>query len=70
MPLSFIAGLYGMNFDRNVSPWNMPELGWRLGYPFALAIMGVCAGLMLGYFWRVGWLRNKDSIDRVRNERL
>ena len=32
MPLSFIAGLYGMNFDTNVSPWNMPELEWKYGY--------------------------------------
>lgn len=33
IPLSFIAGIYGMSFDRMSSPWNMPELGWQLGYP-------------------------------------
>jgi magnesium transporter len=69
MPLGFIASLYGMNFDRAVSPWNMPELGWRLGYPFALALMGVCAGAMIGYFWRVGWLGSRSSISADRTEK-
>lgn len=56
MPLGFIAGLYGMNFDRGASPWNMPELGWYLGYPFALLLMtAVAVGLML-YFWRRRWI--------------
>jgi magnesium transporter len=56
LPLTFVTGLYGMNFDR-ASPWNMPELGWRLGYPFALMIMvGAAAGLIF-LFWRKGWLR-------------
>ncbi|MEZ6060982.1 MAG: magnesium/cobalt transporter CorA [Planctomycetaceae bacterium] len=56
MPLSFIAGLYGMNFDTNVSPWNMPELRWALGYPFALALMAGTALGLLAYFWKRGWL--------------
>ena len=60
MPLGFIASLYGMNFDRGVSGWNMPELGWRLGYPFALTLMGGCAAGLLIYFWRNGWLSNRD----------
>lgn len=55
MPLSFIASLYGMNFDRQ-SPWNMPELGWPYGYLFALALMLASAGGFLWYFWRAGWL--------------
>ena len=56
IPLSFIAGLYGMNFDPEVSPLNMPELGWYWGYPAALLVMlGVAAGL-LAYFRRKGWL--------------
>ena len=55
MPLSFIASLYGMNFN-TVSPWNMPELNWTLGYPFALLLMGLTAGTMLYYFYRRGWL--------------
>lgn len=56
IPLSFIAGLYGMNFDPS-SPWNMPELGWRYGYPFALGLMAAVAGGLVVYFWRKGWLR-------------
>ena len=55
IPLGFIAGLYGMNFDPAASPLNMPELGWYLGYPFALFLMGsVAVGLMI-YFWKKGW---------------
>ncbi len=55
IPLSFIAGVYGMNFDR-ASPWNMPELGWRWGYAFALGVMAAVALVLLGYFRRKGWL--------------
>ncbi|MCP5152242.1 MAG: magnesium/cobalt transporter CorA [Chromatiales bacterium] len=56
IPLSFLAGIYGMNFDRDASPWNMPELGWVYGYPFALGLMVLVAAVLLGYFWRRGWL--------------
>jgi len=56
MPLSFIAGLYGMNFDPERSPLNMPELGWYYGYPFALALMAGTAILLLLFFRRRGWL--------------
>ena len=56
IPLSFIAGLFGMNFDRSTSPWNMPELGWYLGYPFALALMLLTALGFLWYFRHRGWL--------------
>lgn len=57
MPLSFIASLYGMNFDRTASPWNMPELGWYLGYPFALLLMVGSAAGLLWYIWKKGWMR-------------
>lgn len=57
MPLSFIASLYGMNFDRSASPWNMPELGWSYGYPFALGLMTVCALAMVRYFLRKHWIQ-------------
>ena len=50
MPLTFVAGLYGMNFK------DMPELDWRYGYPAVLAIMAVIAGIMLYYFKRKKWL--------------
>jgi magnesium transporter len=55
MPLSFIASLYGMNFDTS-SPWNMPELHWRWGYPLVLGVMATVAGIMLLVFKRRGWL--------------
>jgi magnesium transporter len=57
IPLSFVAGVYGMNFDPGSSPWNMPELDWRYGYPMALGLMFVMAAGALAYFWRRGWLR-------------
>ena len=56
IPLGFIAGLYGMNFDTDKSPWNMPELHWYLGYPFALVLMGASAVGLLSFLWRKGWL--------------
>lgn len=66
IPLSFIAGVYGMNFDTS-SPWNMPELLWRHGYPFALGLMAVVALGLVWFMWRRGWL-TRDDID-VRRRR-
>ncbi|MDG4647852.1 magnesium/cobalt transporter CorA [Roseibacterium sp. SDUM158017] len=57
MPLSFIASVYGMNFDRSASPWNMPELGWYLGYPFSILLMCASAAGLIWYIWKKGWLR-------------
>jgi magnesium transporter len=48
--LTFIAGVYGMNFD------NMPELHSRFGYYGTLIVMAVVAVGMLIFFWRRGWL--------------
>ncbi len=56
MPLSFIAGLYGMNFNTQASWVNMPELNWAFGYPFALGLMAATATVMLVYFGRKGWV--------------
>jgi magnesium transporter len=56
IPMSFVAGVYGMNFNTERSPWNLPELDWYLGYPFALGIMLAVAVGMLIYFRRKGWL--------------
>jgi magnesium transporter len=50
LPLTFIAGVYGMNFD------NMPELHSRYGYYTVWIIMIVVAVGMLGLFWRRGWI--------------
>jgi magnesium transporter len=55
IPLSFIAGVYGMNFS-NDSPWNMPELYWEYGYFFALGLMGIVAAILLIYFRRRRWI--------------
>jgi magnesium transporter len=50
MPLTFIAGVYGMNFKF------MPELEWRWGYPLILFVMITIGILMLFYFKRKKWL--------------
>ena len=56
IPLTFIVGLYGMNFAHPDSPWAMPELHWYYGYPFAWAVMiSVIAGMLL-YFRHKDWL--------------
>lgn len=56
IPLTFIAGVYGMNFDPEAGRWNMPELGWAFGYPaFWVVIVGL-GGAMVWYFRRKGWL--------------
>jgi magnesium transporter len=56
IPLSFVAGLYGMNFDASVSPLNMPELRWYWGYPFALGLMALIVIALLMFFRRRDWL--------------
>ena len=56
MPLGFIAGVYGMNFNAAASPWNMPELRWYWGYPFALGLMAAVAAGLVVYFWRKAWI--------------
>ena len=50
LPLTFIAGIYGMNFD------HMPELHWVHGYPFAVGLMVVTAVALLVWFRRRRWL--------------
>jgi len=58
LPLTFIAGLYGMNFQ------HMPELRWVLGYPFALVLMAVIATGILLWFRQKGWLGAEARADR------
>lgn len=50
IPLTFLAGLYGMNFKF------MPELEWKWGYPVVLLVMLVSVVLMLIYFRRKKWI--------------
>lgn len=59
IPLSFVAGLWGMNFDTKYR-YNMPELEWAYGYPFALGTMAAIAFGLLFFFWRMGWLRREE----------
>jgi magnesium transporter len=55
-----------MNFNTEVSPWNMPELNWRYGYLFSLALMAAVAAGMLYWFKRRGWLRGDPSREEER----
>jgi magnesium transporter len=50
IPLTFVAGIYGMNFE------NMPELKWRWGYPAVWLVILIMSGTMLIYFKRKKWL--------------
>jgi magnesium transporter len=56
IPLTFIAGIYGMNFNPESSPYNMPELNWYYGYPLSLALMLIITLGLLYYFKRNKWL--------------
>ncbi|MFN7900449.1 MAG: CorA family divalent cation transporter [Synechococcaceae cyanobacterium] len=51
-PLTLIAGIYGMNFQR------MPELHWSYGYPFSLLLMGLVAGVQLWWLRSRGWFQD------------
>ena len=62
IPLTFVAGIYGMNFNTELSPLNMPELNWYLGYPLCLASMGAIALGLVYFFWRRGWFENFSTI--------
>lgn len=55
MPLSFIAGVYGMNFNTTF-PLNMPELNWSLGYPMTLLTMLATTIAFVWYFKRKKWI--------------
>ncbi len=58
IPLTFVAGIYGMNFDSDASPWNMPELNWYWGYLFCWGVMIAIATGLIYFFWQRGWLKN------------
>lgn len=51
IPLTFIVGVYGMNFE------NMPELKWKNGYYYTLGLMTIVAGILIFVFYKRGWLR-------------
>lgn len=54
IPLTFLAGLYGMNFE------NLPELRWQYGYFALLGFMFIVSCIMMYFFYKKGWLTNKD----------
>lgn len=60
IPLTFVAGIYGMNFNTD-SPLNMPELNWYWGYPIILGFMFLITSGMVFYFWRRGWFNNLST---------
>ena len=55
MPLTFIAGIYGMNFNTAASSLNMPELNWKYGYPASIGAMALAALGMIWYFKKKKW---------------
>ncbi|MFT3693470.1 MAG: magnesium/cobalt transporter CorA [Kofleriaceae bacterium] len=61
LPITFIAGLYGMNFK------HMPELDWYWGYPMALGIMLVIVVVSLVYFRRKGWIGRTEEVPEDRD---
>jgi magnesium transporter len=56
IPLGFLAGVYGMNFDTGASAFNLPELGMRFGYPMFWGVVVLVAGGLLWFFRRKNWL--------------
>lgn len=63
LPLTFIAGVYGMNFD------NMPELHSRFGYYTVWGIMIVVASGMLFLFWKRGWIGSAKGGEKIGRDR-
>ncbi|MBC7880276.1 MAG: magnesium/cobalt transporter CorA [Anaerolineae bacterium] len=64
IPLTFIVGVYGMNFNTEKSPYSMPELNWYWGYPLCWLIMLTIALSLLFYFWKRGWFENTQNLRR------
>lgn len=64
IPLTFIAGVYGMNFNPDESPFNMPELEWYWGYPACWALMITVASGLIYFFWKRGWFENFSTIKK------
>jgi magnesium transporter len=60
IPLTFIVGVYGMNFGGH-SPWAMPELEWYWGYPAVWVVMIIIAAGLLLYFRRKKWLPHERT---------
>jgi magnesium transporter len=65
IPMSLIAGIYGMNFNTGKSPLNMPELNWYFGYFFALGLMAAAGLGMFFFFRRKGWLGARGAASKT-----
>ena len=61
IPLTFMAGIYGMNFEE------MPELKLKWSYPLLWLVMFSTAAGMLIYFWRLGWIGGSNMDDEDEN---
>ena len=57
-PLTFIAGIYGMNFE------NMPELKWKYGYLYSLLLMTLIALFQAYFLWKRGWFQDLSGRSR------
>ena len=57
-PLTFIAGIYGMNFE------NMPELKWKYGYLYSLILMALIALFQAYFLWKRGWFQDLSGRNR------
>ncbi len=64
IPLTFIVGVYGMNFNPEKSPFNMPELDWYWGYPLCWMGMLAIAFSLVYYFKRKGWFENMSTLKK------
>jgi magnesium transporter len=62
LPLTLIAGIYGMNFE------NMPELRTRNGYYLTLAGMAALTIILLFYFWRRGWIFQRERAGEIEEK--
>jgi magnesium transporter len=69
VPPGLVAAIYGMNFRQDKSPFNMPELSWYLGYPFALTLMALLASVTVSFFWMQGWLGDKPKFMQRGNKK-
>jgi magnesium transporter len=63
IPLTFVAGVYGMNFDTS-SPWNMPELKWKYGYFAFWGVIVATALAMVLVFRSRGWIERRAFLRR------